>query len=217
MIILVNFKVYQETWGEGAIKFTSICQRVMEATTTEIIPVVSALDLVRVKAIMGKHKVYLQSLDGDLEGAHNGAITLKQAQILGANGALINHSEKRLKPGTILQLLKNWPKEMDSVVCLQSWGQVERWAKNIRPTYIAYEPKYLIGNREKSVATEKPEMIKKMVEFYKNIPVLAGAGVRTKEDILVTQKMGGAGVLAAANIIKSDNPEKTLMELASQS
>ena len=214
-MILVNFKVYKESWGDGAIKFAKICKKVMEETGTEIIPVVSALDLVRVKEIMGKNKVYLQKIDGDFEGAHNGSIALKQAQIMGASGALINHSECRLKPGRILQLLKSWPKEMDSIVCIQTLGQTERWAKNISPTFIAYEPKYLISNREKSVATEKPEMIKKFVEFYKKTKVLAGAGVRTKEDVLVTKKMGGVGVLAAANIMRAEDPEKVLMDLSS--
>lgn len=214
-MILVNFKVYKETWGEGAIKFAQICKKVMEKTGIEIIPVVSALDLIRVKEIMGSKKVYLQKIDGDFEGAHNGSIALKQAQMLGASGALINHSENRMKPGKILQFLKAWPKNMDSVVCLQTLGQTERWAKNIKPTFIAYEPKYLISNREKSVATEKPEMIKKFADLYKNTKILAGAGVRTKNDVLVTQKMGGVGVLAAANIMRAENPEKVLTELAS--
>ena len=213
-MILINFKVYKETWGEGAIKFAKLCKKVMEETGTEIIPVVSALDLVRVKEIMGKSKVYLQNIDGDFDGQYTGKIALKQAQMLGAAGAVINHSENRLKPGTILQLLKIWPKEMDSVVCLQTLGQTERWAKNIKPTFIAYEPSYLIGSSEKSVATEKPEMIKKMVDFYKGVKVLAGAGIKSKEDMEVTRKMGGEGVLLASNVIKAEDPEKVLRELA---
>lgn len=214
-MILLNFKVYKQTWGEGAIKMANICKKVMDMTGVEIIPVVSALDLVRVKEIMGKNKVYLQNIDGDLDGQYTGKISLKQAQILGADGALINHSENRLKPGTILQLLKIWPKEMDSIVCIQTLGQTERWAKNIKPTFIAYEPSYLIGSSDKSVATEKPEMIKKIVDFYKSVKVLAGAGIKSKEDIKITKKMGGVGVLLASNVIKAENPEKVLMELTS--
>jgi len=213
-MILLNFKVYKQTWGDGAIKMAKICKKVMEATGTEIIPVVSALDLIRVKEIMGDKKVYLQNIDGDLDGQYTGKISLKQAQMLGAAGALINHSENRLKPGRILQLLKIWPKEMDSVVCIQTLGQTDKWAKNIKPTFIAYEPSYLIGSSDKSVATEKPEMIKKMVECYKGINVLAGAGIKSQEDMEVTKKMGGGGVLLASNVIKAEDPEKVLMELA---
>jgi triosephosphate isomerase (TIM) len=216
-MILLNFKVYKQTWGEGAIKFAKICKKVMEETGTEIIPVVSALDLVRVKEIMDDKKVYLQNIDGNFEGQYTGKIALKQAQMLGADGVVINHSENRLKPGTILQLLKIWPKEMDSIVCIQTLGQTERWAKNISPTFIAYEPSYLIGSSDKSVATEKPEMIKKMVEFYKNIKILAGAGIKSKEDMDVTKKMGGVGVFLASNVIKAEDPEKVLRELADNS
>ena len=213
-MIFLNFKVYKQTWGDGAIKMAKICKKVMDETGMEIIPVVSALDLVRVKEIMGNKKVYLQNIDGDLDGQYTGKISLKQAQMLGASGAVINHSENRLKPGTVLQLLKIWPKDMDSVVCIQTLGQTERWAKNIKPTYIAYEPSYLIGSSDKSVATEKPEMIKKMADIYKGINVLAGAGIKTQEDMKVMKKMGGVGVILASGVIKAEDPEKVLMELA---
>lgn len=212
-MILINFKIYKETFGEGAIELAKICKKVGEKTGVEIIPVVSALDVYRISREVGV-KVIVQHSDGAVEGAKTGFIALEQAKQLGAIGQIINHSEHNLKPGTIKKMLAGYPKNFLSIVCLQSWGQAEGWAKNIKPSMIAYEPKELIGDKEKSVASEKPEMIKKMVEFYKGIPVLVGAGIHSKDDIKIGLELGAKGFMVATDVVKANDPENELTELA---
>ena len=212
-MILINFKIYKETWGEGAVNLAKICKLVMDKTGVKIIPVVSALDVYRVSREVDI-KVIVQHTDGMIDGPKTGYIALEQAKQSGAIGSVINHSEHVLKPGTIKKMLAANPKDFLSVVCLQTWGQVEGWAKNIKPSMIAYEPKELIGNKEKSVASEKPEMIKKFVEFYKDIPILVGAGIHSKEDIKIGLELGAKGFILATDVVKAANPEKELFELA---
>lgn len=212
-MILVNFKIYKETFGEGATRLAIVCKKVMETTGVKIIPVVSALDAVRVMKATGI-EVMLQQVDEEIEGAKSGWVSREQAKALGIAGSLLNHSEHRIKPGTLKKMLKKWPDDFKSVVCVQSWGQVEGWAARIKPSYIAYEPSEFIGDREKSVATEKPEMIKKIVEFYKQIPVLAGAGIHSRADVEMAVKLGAKGILVATDVVKSNNPEADLTELA---
>jgi len=202
-MILVNFKLYKETFGDGALKMAEICQRVAKKSGVKIIPVVSALDAVRIKEKLGM-EVFIQ-----------GFISPFQANALKIEGSLLNHSENKMKPGSIKKILKNWPKDFKSVVCISTLGQVEGWAKNIKPDMIAYEPKELIGNKDKSVATEKPEMIKKIVEKYPKISVLVGAGIHSKEDVSVSLKLGAKGILISSFIIKAKDPEKELTEIAS--
>jgi len=48
-MILLNFKLYPETFGDEAINLSAIAKQVMENTGVKIIPVLSALDAVRVK------------------------------------------------------------------------------------------------------------------------------------------------------------------------
>jgi len=214
-MILVNFKLYKEIFGDGAIKLAEICQKVAKKTGVKIIPVVTALDAVRIKEKLGIDEVYLQSVDEVVDGAKTGFISPFQADKLEIKGTLINHSEHRVKPGSIKKMLKNWPKNFKSVVCISTLGQAEGWAKNIKPDIIAYEPKELIGSKDKSVATEKPEMIKKIVEKYPKIPVLVGAGIHSKEDVKVSLKLGARGILISSFIVKSKDPEKELLEIAS--
>jgi triosephosphate isomerase len=211
-MILVNFKLYKESFGEGATKLAEICKRVGEKHKIEIVPVVSALDVYRIYKEVGI-KSFLQHVDIFFEGPRTGFISPIQAMGLGARGVLINHSEHKMKPGTIKKLLKLWPKGLEAVLCLQTWGQAEGWARNLKPDFVAYEPKYLIGNKEKSVATEKPEMIKKLAELFGPIPLLAGAGVHSKNDVEIAVQMGAAGILVATDVVKAVDPEKELTEL----
>lgn len=198
-MILVNFKSYQETRGEGAIKYAQICQEVAEETGVEIIPVVRAIDAYRIKKEIGV-KIYLQE---PIEGA-----------VGVAAGALVNHSDHRLKPGTTRQLLKNWPEGFEAIVCFSTLGQLEKWARRLKPSYLAYEPKELIGNREKSVASEYAETIKKIVGLVSPTPVLVGAGIHSGEDVKIALKMGARGILVATDIIKAEDPKRELKELA---
>ena len=214
-MILVNFKLYKETFGDGALKLAEICQKVAKKTGVEIIPVVSSLDAFRIKEKLGMNKVYIQAVDEVTEGAKTGFISPFQASELKIEGTLINHSEHRVKPGSIKKILKNWPKDFKSVVCISTLGQAQAWAKNIKPDMIAYEPRELIGSKDRSVATEKPEMIKKIVEKYSKIPVLVGAGIHSKEDVKISLKLGAKGVLISSFIVKAKDPEKELLEIAS--
>jgi triosephosphate isomerase len=213
-MILVNFKIYKETFGDKALELAKACKKVSEKSGVKIIPVVSSLDAFRIKEKLGM-EVFLQSVDEFGDGAKSGFVSPFQAKELGIDGSILNHSEHRIKPGTVKKILKKWPKDFKSIVCISSLGQAEGWAKNIKPDMIAYEPKELIGNKEKSVASEKPEIIKKIVEKYPKVPILVGAGVHSKEDIKESLKLGAKGVLISTFIIKAKDPEKELTEIAS--
>lgn len=212
-MILVNFKAYKESWGKGAVVLAKICKKVAVETGVTILPVVSALDAVRVMN-EAEIEVILQSVDGVEEGAKTGYVSALAAKELGIRGALINHSEKKLKPGMIRSMLKRWPEGFEAIVCLQTLGQSERWAKRIKPTMMAYEPSYLIGSTDKSVASEESGIIKKMAEKYPTVPLLVGAGIKDGGDLKIALKMGARGVLVASAIVKDKDPYGRLLELA---
>jgi triosephosphate isomerase len=212
-MILINFKIYKETFGEGAEKLAMICKKVMEKTGVKIIPVVSAFDVMRVKKIM-ESEVFIQNIDMVEDGAKTGWISAAQAIAAGADGTLLNHSEHKMKPGEIKSLLAKLPKEFKSVVCIHTLGQAEGWAKNIKADFVAYEPSYLIGNSEKSVSSEEPEKIKEIVEIFKNKLVLVGAGIHQKRDVQTALSLGAKGILLASDVVKSSDPEADLTEIA---
>jgi len=212
-MILINFKIYKQSFSEGAVELAKMCQEVSQKTKVEIIPVVSALDGWRIKSEVGG-KVFLQNVDEYEEGAKTGQISSVAAKELGLDGSLLNHSECRKKPGTIRKMVKAWPEGLVSVVCLQSLGQAEKWGRKIKADFIAYEPKELIGSKDQSVASEKASVIKKMVKILEPTPVLVGAGIHQAKDVEVSLKMGARGILVASDVVKAEDPRKELLELA---
>ena len=59
----------------------------------------------------------------------------------------------------------------------------------------------------------KPEIITRTTKMIKNIPILCGAGIKTKEDVRIAVRLGAKGILVAHAITNATNPEKALKEL----
>lgn len=216
-MLWVNFKIYKETFGDEALELAEICRKVSEKTKVKIIPVVSALDLYRIKKEIGG-EVWLQHIDQFFEGQKTGWVSPLQAMALGADGTLVNHSEHKLPKGTIqqilakLSLIKN--EKFETMLCFRTKGQAEKWIKKLKnpPDFIAYEPLELIGG-EVSVSQAKPEAIERIVKLLPNHKIIVGAGVRTKEDVKKALQLGAKGVLVSSAVVLSKEPEKKLLEL----
>jgi triosephosphate isomerase (TIM) len=235
-MIFVNFKIYKQTFADGAVKLAKICKNTSDKLKVKIVPVVSAFDLYRVKSEVGG-EVYVQGGDLFFEGAYTGATSILQAVCLGADGVVLNHSEKKLPPGKVAQILvrikkdswvkklaKKYPeiKSLESrfknfkvIVCFRSLGQAKKWVNKLKPVadYYAFEPPELIGG-DVSVAVAKPKSIEKVVKILAGKPVIVGAGIKTRPDVEKSLLLGAKGVLVSSDIVKASDPEKELKEMA---
>jgi len=108
-MILINFKIYPQTFGDRAVKLAKICKEVNDETGIKVIPVVSVLDLRTIKEKVGG-EVWIQHVDNFFEGKHTGYISPIAAIAAGADGCLLNLSENELPPGKIRQILINLQK-----------------------------------------------------------------------------------------------------------
>ena len=128
----------------------------------------------------------------------------------GHTGTLLNHSDFRLDFKTIEETMLAI-EGMKICVCCKD---VEEGIKiaGFDPDWLAFEPPELIGNVEKSVSSEKPEDIQRLVSSVQ-CPVLVGAGVHSAEDVKIALEMGAAGILVATDVVKAVDPEKELREL----
>lgn len=208
-MILINFKIYKETFGDGAIKLAEIVREVADRNKIEIVITASALDAVKIKGETGA-TVWLQHVDVWDEGKKTGWVSMKQAMELGIDGSLVNHSEHQLPRGEILQIIKAKPKGFKIVCCAKTLGQIEKWIAKAKPDYILYEPPELIASKDKSVATEKPELIKNAVSLCNGVPLIVGAGVKSKDDALISLKMGAKGVMLSSAFVLSENSKEVL-------
>lgn len=210
-MIFVNFKTYPQGTGEKAIELAKICFEVGKTSGVKIIPVVQTVDLESIKQKFPELEVWVQHLDPQPQGPFTGWMNLEAVIAAGASGTLLNHAEHQIPPGTVNQTLKRI-RNFQVMVCCRTFGQAQRLAK-LKPDFLAYEPTELIGNKEKSVASEKPEMIKKIVAMAA-MPVVVGAGIHSKEDVQTSLAMGAKGVLVATDVVLAEDPKKELEELA---
>jgi len=205
--IFINFKTYPQGMGMEAVRLAKVCQKLA------VIPVVQAVDIYQVK--MGAEvSPWAQHIDWQEPGQHTGWVNLEAVIEAGAVGTLLNHSEHRIPPGTVKQVIKRTLNQrFQTMVCCRTLGQLGRLVK-LKPDFLAYEPPGLIGGKA-SVSREKPKAVEKAVAICRKyeIPLIVGAGIHNGEDVLLAKKMGAMGVLVSSAVVLAKNPEKKLREL----
>jgi len=210
-MIVVNFKTYREATGFAAVRLAQICRNVQEETKVRIVAVPQVADLRN--CVETGAECWVQHVDTVEQGKKTGWITVEDVEEAGARGTLLNHAEHKL-PLELIKNIADQTRGMAFELCLCAADENEAVELDkLEPNYIAYEPPELIGSREKSVSSEKPEIIGKVVLSTK-CKVLIGAGVHSPEDVKVGLKLGAKGVLLAINVVLAEDPEYELRKLA---
>ncbi len=212
-IIVVNCKAYDNCVGEGAIKIAQVCERVAKQAKITIAVAVEASDIYHV-TMASRIPVLAQHVDPVSPGAHTGAILAQSVKEAGAVGTLLNHSEKKLGIADLKKSLSNAGRAgLLAIVCAATPAEAKKLAM-MKPDMIAIEPPELIGGNV-SVSVAKPEIITAATKSVKSIPVLCGAGIKTKADVEKAMRLGVKGILVASGITLAKNPEAVLKEFAS--
>jgi triosephosphate isomerase len=210
-IFITNFKNYEQAIGQNAVKLALIHQQVAEDTGASIAVAVNPIDLQAVSEAVSI-PVFAQHVDPIDFGSFTGHILPQALKRAGAIGSLLNHSERRLDPEFLTNAMACAQKaSLVRVLCTESPEEAEKLIQ-LDPDFLAFEPPELIGSSSKSVSTEAPESIAKVVAMSSGIPIIVGAGINKPEDIKIALKLGASGFLVASSVVKSKNPAKTLKE-----
>jgi len=210
-VIVVNFKTYREATGYKAVNLARMCRRVMDETGVRIVAVPQVADLRG--CVEEGAECWVQHVDPAEQGKNTGWITMEDVEEAGAMGTLLNHSEHKLEWETLAKTMEVIAgRAFEGCICAADMTEVRKVAE-LKPNYIAYEPPELIGNREKSVASEKPEVIQEAVEAVP-FPILIGAGIHDPEDVKVGIRLGAKGILLATDVVLAEAPEVELRKLA---
>ena len=212
-LLLINFKTYDEAIG-NYLGIAKVAKKVADELGVSIAAAPSHLVLKEVSKIL---PTFAQSIDPIEPGAHTGSIVAEEVKRCGAVGTLINHSEKRLNPKDVKACVERCRQnELISVVCVANVNEAKEYAR-FYPDFIAIEPPELIGGKV-SVSTANPKIVTDSVNAVKgvskNIEVLCGAGVKTREDIKKALELGVVGVLVSSGIVKDKNVENAIRDAA---
>lgn len=210
-IIIVNFKTYAGTVGDGALNLAKIHAKVARETGANIAVAVQAVDL-RMVASEVDIPVFAQHFDYADEGPFTGHVTPYALKAAGVFGSLLNHSEKRLSLDDIEESLDMARRlGLFTVVCADTPYTGGALAK-LDPDLVAVEPPELIGG-DVSVCTANPQLVVDSVNMIGQGKVLVGAGVKTGHDVRAALRYGASGVLVASGITRALDPEKALHDL----
>ena len=214
--MVVNFKTYMEATGKRAIGLAKVAEDVSRETGVTIIVAPQFTDIEPVSKTVDI-PVFSQHMDAVKPGAHTGHVLAEAVKSAGADGSLLNHSERRINPPEIAESVKLCAEaDLRSLVCADTTEASVGIAKMI-PDMIAIEPPELIGTGI-SVSKARPELITESVNeirrLNRRVKVLCGAGVTSAEDVSKALELGSEGVLVASGIVKSKDPRIVLQSMA---
>jgi len=214
-MIFINFKTYEQGSGGNALLLTAVLEEVATETQIKIIPVVQAADIKEVVQST-KLEVWTQTIDPVEFGAHTGAVLPEAVKEDGASGTFLNHSENKFADYEKLKLAVKRAKEVNlkTLIFADDTKELEK-VSVLYPDFVSYEPPELVGSETASVATAHPEVIKKAAEISKGkgLPLIAGAGIHSREDVKKSMELGAVGVAVASGVVKADNPKEKLQDL----
>ena len=214
-MFIINFKNYDEIAGTKSIRLAKSASKIAKKYKLRIAvcpPQHLMSEVARFSA-----DVFAQHLDNSKVGSTTGFVIPEIVKKSRIAGSLINHSEHRIPPNEIEDLVAKLRElNMTSVVCVQDVKEAWMYAK-LNPDFIAIEPPELIGSG-KAVSKEKPEVITESVQAVKkannSTQLLCGAGIVSGEDVSRALELGAKGILVASGIVKAKNWEKAIEEFA---
>jgi len=217
-LLVVNFKTYIEATGRRAVELAKIAEEVSRDTGVTVIVAPQFTDIEPVSKTVDI-PVFSQHIDSIKPGAHTGQILAEAVKSAGAEGSLLNHSEKRISPLEISESVKLCADtDLRSIVCADTAEASVDIAKTM-PDMVAIEPPELIGTGI-SVSKARPELVteslRQIRKVNRSVRVLCGAGVATAEDVSRALELGSEGVLVASGVVKSKDPRAVLERMASQ-
>ena len=215
LIFAINYKAYETAFNERSLDIARAASRLSSRYQgVRIILVVPAAVVGRV--LQAYEDVYVEHVDPIDFGAYTGYLPASAARLIGAKGVLTNHSEHKMVYRDVEKVVKAARAQgLEVMACADTPGEAAGLAY-LRPDFIAIEPPELIGTGV-SVSRARPEVITdgvKAVKAIADIPVLAGAGITYREDVVKAIELGASGILLASAVMKAKEPEKVMEEFA---
>jgi triosephosphate isomerase len=140
--------------------------------------------------------VLAQHLDGVGFGAYTGLIPVEVARGVGIDGAMLNHSERRISDSEIARALERMKAlNMLSVVCAENNEEGKKFA-DMGADFVAIEVPELIGGNV-SVSAAHPELIVEAVRIIGAGKVIVGAGIKTAKTLKMLRARSRWGLVSS--------------------
>ncbi len=212
VFVLVNLKAYPC----DPVEIAEAARDVAEESGARIAVAPQAAHLSAVAAT--GVETWAQHVSPNGHGSHTGSTLAEAAADAGAEGTLLNHSERRVTLAAIDDSLAAADRaDLETIVCANNPRQAGA-AAALGPDAVAVEPPALIGG-DVSVASADPAVVEESVAAVtavdRDVDLFCGAGVSTGDDVAAAADLGATGVLLASGVAKADDPRAVLRDLVS--
>lgn len=215
-VLFINFKTYEQATGENAVALAKKAEEIALKEGISIVLVVQAVDLKAVSSAVSL-PVFAQHVDPVEYGSNTGHILPEAVKASGAAGTVLNHAENKRENEFLEKAIARAKSVgLTVMVCAENTERAEQIAGfSSKPDLIAIEPPELIGGNI-SVSSAQPEIITgtiEKVEAVVSIPIITGAGIKSREDVKIAIELGSKGVFVAAGIVKAEDQGKAISDL----
>ncbi len=214
-LFILNLKSYSGSLGPGAERIGQILERLGQEFGVPVAVAPAAADIGHLAQVL-QIPVLAQHADPIESGAHTGFIAPEALAQAGAQGSLVNHSERPLSSQAVGQTVERLRAfGLVPVVCARNVSEARELAK-FHPPYLAVEPPELIGGK-RSVSTAQPQVIARTVAAVRAVSpttrVLCGAGIHNRTDVRRSIELGSEGILVASAVTRAPDAEEAIREL----
>lgn len=211
-MIFVNFKNYKEAVAKNALELAKLIKKISLSQGVKIIPVPSFMDIPLIKEKLGI-SCWAQHVDPKKLGKSTGWLPAQLLKEYAVEGSFLNHSEKPVSLAILKEAIALSKRVGLKIMVFVSTVKEAEIVSLFKPDFICYEPPEFISSKTLSVATAKREVIAKVVKKVKRIPVIVGAGIKTKEDVRISLAQGAKGVVVSSAIVLAKDKEEILIDL----
>lgn len=202
-------------WGSKIVDMALYADEFSDRYNVDVIFTVQVADIEKIKHKTSRLKVFAQHSDFAVPGIGMGIVLPEVLADCGADGVMLNHSEKPIHLrdvlGTICRAKEN---SLMTILCAGSLEEAKACAI-FSPDVILYEEPNLIGGGIRGLDdfNNIPKINQELKKMNFNGYIMHAAGVVTYTDVYKIIKYGADGTGSTSAIIKSDAPEKTLEQM----
>ncbi|HYL40728.1 MAG TPA: triose-phosphate isomerase [Candidatus Binatus sp.] len=196
-------------YGAAAVRLAVAADRLAAEHDVAIVFDPQAVDIAAVAAATSHLLVFAQHVDPVTIGRGVGAVLAEAVREAGAQGVLLNHSERRLTLADLRRTIER-AKEVGlaTLVCADSPEEAAAIAM-LGPDIVLAEPPELIATG-RSTATAMRDFVERSIDLVRRVDpsvlVMCSAGIRTARDAADMMRLGVDGTGSTSGILKASDP-----------
>ena len=203
-------------YGAEAIRLAKAADRVASQLGVSVVFDPQAVDIAAVARETRHLLVFAQHLDPVMPGRGVGTMLAEAVREAGAQGAMLNHSERPMTLGDIERAIARAREVGLATLVYADSPEQAAGVAMLGPDIVLAEPPELIAT-SRSAATEMRGFVERAVDLVARVDpriiVMCGAGVQTPEDVAVMMALGVGGTGSSSGILRADDPVARMTEM----